>query len=329
MTMHSSALNHYFGTVTLSAACGSKIRRSEMTTQAGPGSPWGEDDQIGAMNFVTSEKLVPLFQGVKKGRIYDLGQVIQVGAPRIEPFMPPYVMGMWTNAEKTRQLLRENMKAVNEAGVLLEWAQMTFHVGTHIDALGHFTIGDEMYNGNSAQEAIGNWGLERLGIEQAPPIITRGVILDLASYNGVEHLDGGTVVTPSDLEGVARQQGVSIQPGDAVLLHTGWSKYFMADNQKYVSTAPGLGEEGARWLTEQNIAAIGADNMTVEVVPMEDQRKVFPVHQHFLVEKGVYMIENLRLHDALKDGVYEFLFILLPVKYKGATASPVQPVAVV
>ena len=136
-------------------------------------------------------------------------------------------------------------------------------------------------------------------------------------------------MTPADLEGVVHKQKVSIQPGDAVLLHTGWSKYFMTDNQKYVSTAPGLGEESAHWLTEQKVAAIGADNMTVEVVPMEDERKAFPVHQHLIVEKGVYMIENLRLDDPLKDGVYEFLFILLPVKFKGATASPVRPVAVI
>jgi kynurenine formamidase len=281
------------------------------------------------MNYVTPEMLVRLFQGVKKGRIYDLSQVIQMGAPRIEPFMPPYVMNMWTTAEKTRKLLREHMNAVNEAGVLLERAEMTMHVGTHVDALGHFTIADEMYNGHSAQEAIGDWGLERLGIEQAPPIITRAVLLDIATYKGVEHLEGGTVVTPADLEGVVNKQKVSIQPGDAVLLHTGWSKYFMTDNQKYVSTAPGLGEESARWLTAHQVAAIGADNMTVEVVPMEDEHRVFPVHQHLIVEKGVYMIENLRLDDPLKEGVYEFLFILLPVKFKGATASPVRPVAVI
>jgi kynurenine formamidase len=236
---------------------------------------------------------------------------------------------MWTTAEKTRKLLREHMNAVNEAGVLLERAEMTMHVGTHVDALGHFTIADEMYNGHSAQEAIGDWGLERLGIEQAPPIITRAVLLDIATYKGVEHLEGGTVVTPADLEGVVHKQKVSIQAGDAVLLHTGWSKYFMTDNQKYVSTAPGLGEESARWLTAQQVAAIGADNMTVEVVPMEDEHRVFPVHQHLIVEKGVYMIENLRLDDPLKEGVYEFLFILLPVKFKGATASPVRPVAVI
>lgn len=291
-------------------------------------SPWGENDQIGAMNYVTPAMLVRLFQSVTKGTIYDLGQVIQMGAPRIEPFMPPYVMSMWTT-EKTRKLARDHMQAVNEAGVLLERVDMTMHVGTHIDALGHFTIADEMYNGFSAQEIVGDWGLERLGIEQAPPIFARGVILDIAGYKGVECLEGGTVVTPGDLEGAAKRQRVSIKPGDAVLLHTGWSRHFMVDNPKYVSAEPGLGEESARWLTAQQVVAIGADTMAVEVMPMEDARKVFPVHQHLLVEQGVYMIENLQLDDPCKDGVYEFLFILLPVKFKGATASPVRPVAVI
>lgn len=292
-------------------------------------SPWGEADQIGAMNYVTPELLVKLFQGVKKGKVLDLGHVIQMGAPRIEPFQPPYIMSMWTTAEKSRRMAREHMNAVNEAGVLLERVEMTMHVGTHIDALGHFTIADEMYNGYSAEDAIGNWGLDRLGIEQSPPIITRGVVLDLASYKEVDRLDGGTVITPADLEGTIKKQKVSIQQGDAVLLYTGWSKYFMVDNQKYVSAEPGLGEEGARWLTNQKVAAIGADNMAVEVMPMEDKRKVFPVHQHLLVEKGVYIIENLRFDEPRKEGIYEFLFILLPVKYKGATASPVRPVAVI
>jgi kynurenine formamidase len=292
-------------------------------------SSWGDNDQIGAMNYVTPEMLVHLFQGVKQGKIYDLGQVIQMGAPRIDPFQPPYVMSMWTTAEKTRKLAREHLNAVNEAGVLLERVEMTMHVGTHIDALGHFTIADEMYNGYSAEDSIGNWGLERLGIEQSPPIITRAVILDVAAYKGVAHLEGGAVITPADLQGTVKKQNVSIQQGDAVLIHTGWSQYFMVDNQKYVSAEPGLGEEGARWLTDQKVAAIGADTMAVEVMPMEDARKVFPVHQHLLVEKGIYIIENLRLNDPLTAGVYEFLFILLPVKYKGATASPVRPVAVI
>jgi kynurenine formamidase len=292
-------------------------------------SPWGDHDQIGAMNYVTPAMLVRLFQSVQQGKIYDLGQVIQMGAPRIDPIQPPYVMSMWTTAEKTRKLAREQMQAINEAGALLERVEMTMHTGTHLDALGHFTIADEMYNGYSAEDSIGNWGLERLGIEQSPPMITRGVLLDIAGYRGVDHLDGGTVVTPADLEGAARKQKVSIQQGDAVLMHTGWSRYFMVDNQTYVSAEPGLGEEGARWLTDQHVAAIGADTMALEVMPMEDARKVFPVHQHLLVERGVYIIENLRLDDPRNEGLYEFLFILLPVKYKGATASPVRPVAVI
>ena len=292
-------------------------------------SPWGENDQIGAMNQVTPQTVVKLFHGVKEGRIFDLGHVIEMGAPHIDPFQPPFVMSMWTTAEKTRKLVREHFNATNEPGVLLERVEMTMHVGTHIDALGHFTIADEMYNGYSAEESIGNWGLNELGIDKAPPIITRGVMIDVAGYKNVEHLEGGTVIGPADLAGALKRQKSSIEPGDSILIHTGWSKYFMVDNQKYVSAEPGLGLEAARWLTEQKVATIGADNMAVEVMPSEQARQVFPVHQHLLVEKGVYIIENLRLNDALKAGVYEFLFILLPVKYRGATASTARPIGVI
>lgn len=292
-------------------------------------SPFGDNDQIGAMNHVTPAMLARLFQGVRQGRVFDLGHVLEMGAPRIEPFQSPYVINLWTTPERCRKLLREHMNATNEAGVLLERVEMTMHVGTHIDALGHFTIGDEMFNGFSAEESVGDWGLNRLGMEQAPPIITRAVIIDVAGYKGVDYLEGGTVITPADMEGALRRQGSSIQTGDSVLLHTGWSRFFMVDNAKYVATEPGIGDAGARWLTAQKVASVGSDTMAVEVTPMEKPNMVFPVHQHLLVEAGTYIIENLRLNEPLAAGVYEFLFILLPVKYKGATASPVRPVGVI
>lgn len=292
-------------------------------------SPFGENDQIGAMNYVKPDMLVSLCQGVKQGRIFDLGHEIEMGAPRIEPFMLPYTMNLWTSAEKTRKLMRDNMGATNEAGALLESIHMTMHTGTHIDALGHFTIADEMFNGFSAEESIGDWGLNKLGIEQCPPILARGIVLDVSRYKGMERLEAGTVVTPQDLEGTASAQQITLREGDVVLVHTGWGQLFMVDNATYVAGEPGLGEAAARWLTEQHIAVIGADNMAVEVMPGENPQRVFPVHQHFLVEAGVYMIENIRLAEVCHEEMYEFLFIALPVKYKGATASTLRPIAIV
>jgi kynurenine formamidase len=300
-----------------------------MTTRHACRSPFGDQDQMGAMHYVKPEMLISLFHQVKHGRIFDLGHEIQMGAPRIEPFMLPYTMNMWASAEKMRKPLRDQMHATNEFGVLLESIHMTMHTGTHIDALGHATIADEMFNGFSAEASIGDWGLQKLGIEHCPPILTRGVVFDIARYKNRARLDAGTVVTPQDLEATAKAQQVTIREGDVVLIHTGWGQLFMVDNATYVAGEPGLGEAAAHWLTAQHIAVIGADNMAVEVMPGESPERVFPVHQHFLVEAGVYMIENIRLDEVCREGIYEFLFIALPVKYKGATASTLRPIGII
>lgn len=291
--------------------------------------PWGADDQIGAMNYVLSDTLVPLLKSVERGKIYDLSQVIDMGAPQVLPFQSPFVQSMYCTAGNTRRLLAQAMNITDGAGVLLERVEMTMHVGTHIDALGHFATQDRMYNGNTVAACEGDWGLTRLGIEHCPPIVTRAVVVDVAGFRGVAHLDGGHAITPSELEGALKRQKSTIRPGDAVLVHTGWGKHYMVDNATYVRASPGLGEEAARWLSDQKVSAIGADNMGLEVMPMEDERKAFPVHQHLIVEKGVYIIENLKLGEPCSDGVYEFPFILLPTKYKGATACPVRPIGVV
>lgn len=291
--------------------------------------PWGPDDRIGAMNYVTPESIVPLLRSVARGKIYDLGQVIGVGAPQVLPFQPPFVQSMYCTPRNTRRLLRDAMDVTDGAGAFLERVEMTMHVGTHIDALGHFATEDRMYNGNTVDDCAGDWGLTRLGIEDCPPIVTRAVMIDVAGFKGVAQLDGGAAITPLELEGALKRQRSSIRPGDAVLVHTGWAKYYMVDNEKYVRASPGLGVEAARWLSDQKVTAIGADNMGVEVMPMEDERTAFPVHQHLIVEKGVYIIENMKLDEPCADGVYEFPFILLPTKYKGATACPVRPIGLV
>lgn len=289
--------------------------------------PWGPDDQIGAMNHVMQETVVPLLKTVERGKIYDLSQVIEMGAPQLLPFQSPLIQNMYCTAGNTRRLLHDALGINDGAGVFLERVEMTMHVGTHIDSLGHFATEDRMYNGNSANTCCGDWGLTKLGIEQCPPIVTRAVVIDVAGSHG--QLAGGTAITPSDLEAALKKQKAQIRPGDAVLIRTGWAQHYMSDNATYVSSSPGISEESGRWLSEQKVAAIGADNVALEVLPCEDKETGFPVHQHLIVEKGVYIIENLQLDEPCADGVYEFPFILLPTKYKGATACPVRPIGIV
>ena len=292
-------------------------------------SKWGADDTIGAMNYIVKDKLPSLLKGVETGKIYDLSQVTGVGAPQLAPFMPPYVQSMFCTADNTRRLIHDAMGVTDGVGILLERVEMTMHVGTHIDALGHCAVGDKMYNGNCVADCAGDWGLHKLGIEDCPPIVTRGVVIDVAGYKEVEHLGGGEVIGPGDLEAALAKQESEIREGDVVLVRTGWSKYYMVDNDTYVGAEPGLGLEAARWLSDQKVVAIGSDNMGVEVLPGEDITRGFPVHQHLIVEQGVYIIENMQLDEPCADKRYDFPFIVLPMKYKGATASPVRPIAIV
>ena len=284
---------------------------------------------MGAANLLTPENTLAALSSVAEGRTYDLSQLIEMGAPRIQPVQSPYVIHSGATAANGIKR-RKEMGAENEAGSNLERIEMTVHVGTHIDALGHFTKGDQMYGGRSAQEEVSDFGLHNLGIEHAPPMISRGVCIDVSGLDGGDHLEAGRAGTRDDLKRILEKSGVELRPADAVCIHTGWGRFFMTDNDKYVGGEPGIELGAAEWLTGQDVLAIGCDNMAVEVLPGTDHPKtMMPVHQHTLVEAGVYLIENLVTENLVRDGILTFCFILLPVKFKGATGSPVMPVALI
>ena len=299
-----------------------------MTLKFHDHSRWGSADQAGAANLLTAEKRLQAIRGIETGRLFDLSHVIETGAPRYEPYMGPYVISSWaTWRDGIRR--RRALGATNDAGTNLERIEMTTHVGTHIDALGHFTIGEEMYNGNNADEVVTDYGLEKLGIENAPPMITRGICLDVSSFDGDAFLEVGRVVTRGDLERAVENARAMPEPGDVVVINTGWGRFYMTDNERYLSGEPGIDEEAARWLTERGVTAIGCDNMGVEVRPGVDERILMPVHQHCLVETGVYLVENLVLDALVRERVTSFCIFLLAVKFKGATGCPVRAVAMV
>jgi kynurenine formamidase len=286
-------------------------------------------DQRGAMNYVTQAVTLEALKMVGEGRIVDLSHEVRAGNPILEPFIPPFYMGMAAVPDTTRKMLKEHLNAHNDVGVFTERVEMCLHTSTHVDALGHFTIGDEMFGGHRYQDSSTNWGLTRLGIEQMPPLVTRGVVLDVAKARGVEHLDGGEVVDVDLLKRALELSGTELRLGDAVLIRTGWGRYFMTDNTKYTVSEPGIDVEAARFLTAQKICAIGADSMAVEVLPNTVEGQIFPVHQHTLVEAGVHLIENLQFDSIISTDRSEFCFVMLPVKFVGATASPVRPVALI
>jgi kynurenine formamidase len=292
-------------------------------------SRWGHADQLGAGNLLTTERRLSALRSICEGRVYDLSHEISPGAPFMAPNQTPFLMSIWASWRDSIKR-RRGIGAINDAGSNVERAEMTMHVGTHIDALGHFSIGDHLYNGLSAAEFVTDWGLARLGIEHMPPMISRGVLLDVSELDGGAFLNPGRVVTPDCLARTAEAAGVTIEPGDIVLIRTGWGRFFGIDhNARYLEGEAGIDVPAARWLTQRDVVAIGCDNMAVEVLPNPDRGMALPVHQHALVEAGVHLIENLALDELSRDGVRTFCFILLATKFKGATGCPVRPIALV
>jgi kynurenine formamidase len=206
---------------------------------------------------------------------------------------------------------------------------MYLHSGTHIDALNHFGLHGKIWNQVRAEDALGTRGWSKSGVDKYPPIVARAVLIDVAKLKGVDRLPDSYSITVSDLQDALKKQGTTLQPGDVVLTRTGlmtlWpdqSKYHMADE-------PGLSLEAAQWLVEdQKAMLLGADNLAVERFPSSHPENFVPVHSYLLVERGVSIIEALWLEDLSKDGVYEFLFIASPLKFRGGTASPIRPLAI-
>src|SRR5262249_2891804 len=134
-------------------------------------------------------------------------------------------------------------------------------------------------------------------------------------------------ITVEDPEGAIKKQNITFQPGDAVLIHTGWSKLWGKENARYSATCPGLGVKAAQWLIAKDPVLLGADNFPVEVSPNPDKPHNLPVHQLALGVHGVHLLENLKLDEMVGKNVTEFVLILQPMKMQGTTGSTVAPIA--
>ncbi len=254
------------------------------------------------------------------GRVFDLEQPRYAGAPQL-PSQPPGLVYL---------LHRRHEAGAPE--VRTTASGMIFspdHAGTHIDALSHQAERLRMYGGIGVDAKVQtSTGFTQLGAETIPPIIGPGILLDVAAHRAVDRLPDGYGVTAEDLEATAAAEGVSCDPGDVVLVRTGnaaaWS-----EPDTYLR-GPGMAASASSWVAEKRALAAGADNIAWDVLGAVDpQLKVsFPGHVILMVRAGVYILENLMLEELSRARVYRFTFICLPLKIRGATGSPVRPVAV-
>jgi kynurenine formamidase len=217
-----------------------------------------------------------------------------------------------------------NRRGTNEELVVSEIGQ----VGTQFDAFPHQTIGNSLYNCLSMDEVATRTGFTKLGVESIGAIVTRGVLIDVAALKNVEMLSETYEIGVQDLQQALARQKLTLQPGDAVIIHTGWGKLWGKENARYQKSRPGIGVTAAEWLAKQDPVLVGADNAGVEIAPNPDPKLSLPVHQIMLVVNGIHLLENLRLDELAARGVHEFAFVVQPLKIQGGTGSTVAPIAI-
>lgn len=307
---------------------------SAQTREEGPWWPnptWGAEDQAGASNWITAEKVLEALSLATSGAVYEIGHPYERG-------MPLYGDRSFTlliPGSPTYEAFGSNRLVGHDEFVCAELGQ----VGTQFDGPGHIgqrltmadgTIQDIFYNGVPLEEMKSPYGLRKLGVERVKPIITRGILVDVAGYKGVGRLASGYEVTLEDVRGALAWQGVDesgIRAGDALFFRYGWSDLW-SDPVRYNEDPPGIGLEVARWVIERQASMVGSDSWTTEVVPNPDPELAFPVHQELIMKNGIFNLENLVFEELAADGAYEFLFIFTPLPLVGATGSPGRPIAI-
>ncbi|GGC63776.1 cyclase family protein [Chelatococcus reniformis] len=283
-------------------------------------SKWGPADEIGAANYITPELVVKAAQLVKTGKTYPLG--IETNSKT--PAFPP--RGFKLMVVQPGQAGIEGLgpnKATYNDDIIEGWVG----VGSQLDGLGHLGIGHVYYNGNKLADFADPNGLKKLGIEKVPPLVARGVLLDMAAMNNTDVVKEGTAFNRAEIEAAAKKQGVEIRQGDVVLFHTGWTSLIGKDDKRYSAGEPGIGLDGAKYLTDIGVVAVGSDSSALEVMPFET-KDLFPVHQHLLAKTGTYILENMNTEQLAKDKAYEFLFVLGQPRVTGAVQAIINPVAI-
>ena len=312
------------------------------TREKGPWwpSPHGAKDQAGNSNYITAEKVLKSLRIPKTGQAYELGRIYEAEMPQYG--YRPYFLTIIPAATPVKE----------GTGVAQQdyFTGFIGQMGTQFDAFGHQgktvrmadgTLQNVFYNGFTQGDLTGRnrgvGGLEALGVEHVKPIITRGILIDIAGYKGVAALESRYEVTLADVRGALAKQGIredTIEAGDALLFNYGWAvhwgnpakyndaRFFVGENQG----SPGIGVEVARWAVEKKASMVGADSCCVTIQPPV-RPELGNVH-HELLFGGVMMLENMDLRELARDRVYEFLYLNLTERIRGATGSPVRPLAI-
>ncbi|HEX2525806.1 MAG TPA: cyclase family protein [Geminicoccus sp.] len=291
-------------------------------------SPYGPDDEIGMLNVIDGASRAAILGRADATRIFDLSVDHFIGMPGwFGAGDQPYQI--WMTHTPAGEIAGNSMGVSLEANQLVAYSgdaiSMYTHCGTHIDTFNHFGYNGKIFNGFSAEEHLGSRAWTKCGPEKYPPILARGILLDVAAMHGVETLPPSYGIGAKDLQDCLKHQKLELKLGDVVLINTGQLKKW--PDHSFTKDTPGLNREGAEFLCKNGAIMIGADNLTLEQTPGAHPLNFFPVHTYLLAEAGVPILEMAFLDELIAEKVHEFAFFGACIKLRGATGTPMRPVA--
>lgn len=284
-------------------------------------SKYGADDEIGSLNMLSAAKVKQAAKLIKTGKTYSLGVVTGSKSPAYPPRQ--YSMTILQLDDGMGTPLGTNRATGND-----DLMNMWMGIGSQIDGLGHMGVDHVYYNGNKASDFVHPTGLKKMGTHKLPPMVTRGVLLDMTAHFGKPMLAPGTAFNSADIKAAAKAQRIKIRKGDVVLFHTGWLTKSDTAPVEFMAGEPGLGLDGAQYLASLDVMAVGADTWGLEVLPAEIEGELFPVHPELLAKNGIYILENMNTHELQADEAWEFMFVLGQPKFEGAVQAVINPVAI-
>jgi kynurenine formamidase len=293
-------------------------------------SPWGEDDEIGRLNWITPESQREVLDHLDGRGVFDLSvdyfvgmpSWAQAGDPKFDCWMTHTPQGSINdNLSGSGPEVHETFSYCGDS------MAMYTHTGTHIDTLTHMGYFGLFWNGWTPDKHLGSRVWTKGGASKYPPMIARGVLLDVAGLHGVDCLPESYAITPEDLRAVVREEGVELRRGDVVLIRTGRMSRW--PNPEYADDQPGINVASARYLLEeQGTMCIGSDTMSLEVLPSEEDDVFLPVHTYMFATAGAQILEIVPTDELAAEKVHEFAFLGFPMKLQGTTGAPIHPVAV-
>jgi len=284
---------------------------------------WGKDDTLGSANLVSPERTLEALKLVKQGKSVPLGIVIGPETPAFAP-RSLSLQVVQPNQQGGQKLSAFGYPGNYNDDVLQTWVG----IGSQIDGLGHLGEHGYYYNCLDEKEISAITGLTKLGVHDVPPLVGRGVVIDMTKHFGKDFLEAGESFGEEEVKAAAEAQGVEIREGDVVLFYTGWtSAKLESDPQAWVSGEPGLSVSGSRYLAGLNVMAVGADTWGVEPVPPKEGEGAFYGHVVLLQENGIYILETMETKPLVEAGVNEFMFVLGQARIRGTVQMIINPVA--